>query len=199
MIDKNRDVILLTDKHFIGDPCRTCGSLVRYKIRRRCVLCTDAYRRKYYQKNRDTWREYARQYDATHKEQKAKRWRDYYTANKERVAAYKRKWATRARSKECARASYRKWAKANPEKTRAARHLRRARLANAKGDFTAAEFLALCEHYDNKCLCCGEIKKLTVDHVIPLSKGGDNDIHNIQPLCKSCNSKKHTKSTDYRK
>ena len=49
------------------------------------------------------------------------------------------------------------------------------------------------------CLCCGKIDvALTMDHVIPLSKGGEHNISNIQPLCGICNSKKNTKAIDYR-
>lgn len=55
------------------------------------------------------------------------------------------------------------------------------------------------EKYGRKCLCCGATKNLSIDHVVPLSKGGVNDISNYQPLCKSCNSKKGTRKTDYRK
>jgi 5-methylcytosine-specific restriction endonuclease McrA len=40
--------------------------------------------------------------------------------------------------------------------------------------------------------------ELTVDHVIPLSVGGTNWLKNLQPLCSSCNSSKHTKHIDYR-
>ncbi len=78
-------------------------------------------------------------------------------------------------------------------------HKRRVELAENGGDYTLEEWADLCEKYDNKCLCCGKSNvKLTVDHVIPVSKGGQNTIENIQPLCKSCNSKKRTSATDYR-
>jgi hypothetical protein len=43
------------------------------------------------------------------------------------------------------------------------------------------------------CNKCGETESLTVDHILALSKGGDNCLENYQLLCKSCNSKKHTK------
>lgn len=75
---------------------------------------------------------------------------------------------------------------------------RRARKKQAPGEFTAAEFEALCRAAGGKCLCCSRRRKLVPDHVIPLSKGGANDISNIQPLCKSCNGRKKDNSWDFR-
>lgn len=49
------------------------------------------------------------------------------------------------------------------------------------------------------CLCCGTTKNITIDHVIPIYKGGENHISNYQPLCLSCNSKKGINKSDYRK
>lgn len=40
------------------------------------------------------------------------------------------------------------------------------------------------------CAYCGRhrnIKYMTVDHIIPLSKGGTDDISNLQCTCKMCN------------
>ena len=70
---------------------------------------------------------------------------------------------------------------------------RYAREKGAKGSHTLNEWLCLKDMFENKCANCKKEEKLTKDHIIPLSKGGTDFIENIQPLCKSCNSKKHNK------
>ena len=72
---------------------------------------------------------------------------------------------------------------ANIERRRIAVIIRRQRLAQNGGSFSAAEWQALREAYGNRCLACGLEKPLTPDHVIPLVLGGRSDIENIQPLC----------------
>lgn len=57
--------------------------------------------------------------------------------------------------------------------------------------------------FNNSCVCCGykfeDGNHPTKDHVIPRSHGGTDDISNLQPLCRQCNSSKRNRhSTDYR-
>lgn len=51
---------------------------------------------------------------------------------------------------------------------------------------------------DGNCLSCGSSENLTIDHITPLSKGGDNSHDNLQLLCRNCNSKKSTSECDFR-
>lgn len=46
------------------------------------------------------------------------------------------------------------------------------------------------------CQSCGKTCKetnLSIDHIIPLSRGGKNDISNLQTLCLTCNQQKTDK------
>ena len=75
---------------------------------------------------------------------------------------------------------------------------RKERLRLAGGFHTEHEWELLKIQYNNTCpACMDKSKKLTKDHIIPISKGGSNNIENIQPLCKRCNSKKHTITHKY--
>lgn len=52
---------------------------------------------------------------------------------------------------------------------------------------------------DHTCQYCMQKfadKKLTIDHVVPLSKGGSHDWTNVVTACSSCNNKKGDKSLE---
>lgn len=86
--------------------------------------------------------------------------------------------------------SHRKYVLKNPERIAHLKARRYARERNAEGSHTLEEWKELCEKFDNKCAKCKESKKLTKDHIKPLSAGGSDYISNIQPLCRNCNSRK---------
>jgi HNH endonuclease len=59
--------------------------------------------------------------------------------------------------------------------------------------FTLLEWETIKENQGGKCNDCHEVKKLTMDHIHPLSKSGAHNKENIQGLCHSCNSRKKDK------
>lgn len=75
--------------------------------------------------------------------------------------------------------------------------VRATRLRENGGTHTEEEWDKLKEDFNNTCPCCLTSNELVKDHIIPLALGGRNDIQNIQPLCRSCNAKKHTKEIRY--
>lgn len=171
--------------------------------------------KQYYEENKERLRERSRRYgkenpekrqaarrrrleaDPTINQRNARRWRAR-NPNRARIAS--KLW--RETYPDRARESYRRWRRKHPETDRI--HLRqsgrrrRARERQAEGNHSHAEWLALCAKYDHRCLCCGEQKPLTEDHVIPLALGGTDYITNIQPLCGECNSRKGARIVDYR-
>lgn len=49
---------------------------------------------------------------------------------------------------------------------------------------------AVFQRDGHQCRHCSAKSPLTIDHIIPQSKGGSDEICNLQTLCRSCNSKK---------
>lgn len=152
----------------------------------RCKPCRRVQVARHREGNKEHYKQYFRNLEKTEKrKQQRTRYRREALADSER----RKKLASRVRS----------WRQRNHAAAVAQWSRRRAREHGAEGSYTAAEFEALCEVYGNLCLRCGDKDApLTPDHVVPLSLGGSNWISNIQPLCRSCNSRKNVKVIDYR-
>jgi 5-methylcytosine-specific restriction endonuclease McrA len=47
-----------------------------------------------------------------------------------------------------------------------------------------------------KCVYCGSGANLTLDHVLPRSRGGDNSWENLVTCCRKCNAKKDDRTPE---
>jgi hypothetical protein len=57
-------------------------------------------------------------------------------------------------------------------------------------------FERIRERDEHACVYCGHTKYLTLDHILPLSRGGNNDELNLAIACRPCNSKKNAKTPE---
>ena len=49
------------------------------------------------------------------------------------------------------------------------------------------------------CLACGSTANLTIAHILPVSRGGNSAIENLQTLCASCAKEIHGTEVNFRK
>jgi len=135
----------------------------------------------------------------------------YYLAHRKRIKDRSKKWYLEHREESILYNTKRnkdnakqhsgyteKYRRKNPIRYALYEHIRRTRKTRAGGSFTPEQWTVLCTLHHNLCISCGKKRKLTPDHVVPVSKGGTSDISNIQPLCGPCNSSKGSKEKDYR-
>lgn len=74
----------------------------------------------------------------------------------------------------------------------------RLALARQKATHTEREWGAILSICGFKCVSCGADKGIVKDHILPIYQGGSDGIENLQPLCRSCNSRKGPDSADLR-
>lgn len=138
--------------------------------------------------NREKLRERQRLWRETNLERSREIKRNSYARNRDEINAKQREENRTEARKEFMREYLRKHRADNPELYRAYVHTRRARASGGK--YTPEEWDAKLAEFSGSCAYCGSEELITRDHVIPLSRGGTNDISNIVPACRPCNFRK---------
>ncbi len=86
------------------------------------------------------------------------------------------------------------WRAKNPDKSKEATHRYRTRKLNAY--VAPVDFEEIYQRDNGLCKICGQLverSKATLDHIIPLSKGGTHEPSNVQIAHGPCNSSKGAK------
>lgn len=115
----------------------------------------------------------------------------------EKVRASYRAWEKANPEKKAE--NLKRWKKNNPEKVKAAAMVvtqrRRARLAGMASTLTTKTWREILEYFGYACAYCLRTdKKLSIDHIQPVSKGGATTPENVVPACLPCNISKHNHS-----
>jgi len=166
------------------------------------------------EKHKDYLKEYKNKWYLENRERLLKKKSKYYEEYRKECIEYSIKWNKEHPDKRAVNSKIwkinhlseyieynKKWVRDNPEKIQAKSqrsHYRRKTLEkNYINTLTSKEWLDILEVYNYRCAYCDvefDCENLpTRDHIIPLTKGGNNVKENIIPACRSCNSKKNNK------
>jgi len=216
------DAILVSERDgIVVKKCTMCGelkSLVEFSVNKRnktdgrqpkCKLCN----KRYYQKNKKRVIKRVRSHYKENngqilerrvelrkrpkaKKKKAELDNKYYFENKEKIQGYYKDWAKGNRDK--LRKNSRRWYHNNLEHARMLSRIstqkrRKWSRQNGNNTLTAIECENLIKQHSYCEYCNIKNVPFVIEHIVPLSKGGQNCLSNVTIACYPCNLSKGNK------
>ena len=65
-----------------------------------------------------------------------------------------------------------------------------------RAPMSRTKVIAVMKKSDSRCVYCASDEDLQIDHILPHSRGGTNDLNNLQMLCRKCNLSKGAKTME---
>ncbi len=156
----------------------------KYGLQSQCKDCYNANNRDYYKENikkerarskkyneahREEIREQQRKYDAEHREEKRKRYKEYYKTPQGQIVAFNGR-------------------------------IKRRQKEEQQGDgVTKEQWLEMMKYFEFKCAYSGitlNTNNRSIDHIVPLAKGGAHEIWNCVPMDRGLNCGKRDKDLE---
>lgn len=128
------------------------------------------YSKSWFQENKERLRDVRRKWSAANRERRNEKQRERNRANPELQKGYQRRWKER-----------------NPDSVRALYLSRRS-----KKKFPSSFIIKLRRLQNDRCIVClvGLTSGFHVDHITPVTMGGEHELDNFQLLCAPCNQAK---------
>jgi 5-methylcytosine-specific restriction endonuclease McrA len=163
--------------------------------------------REYYQENKDKIKTCAKQYRENNLEKCRLNSKSYRERNKGILSIKKKVWANANKGKR--NISTKKWVINNPEKAKEmGKNWRKLNLVKGRlyshkynslkkqngGVVEKSDIESLLLAQKSRCFYCdSKLGKYEIEHIIPLSKGGEHKLYNIVLACVHCNRTKGNK------
>jgi len=196
---RQRQRALLLKDQLLTKRCSICKEVKLYSDFNHNKRSKDGYanlcrscKKQYYLLHRREIQSYGRDYYHLHRAGQLIKMRKFYSENKD---YFRRRYQDQ---KERLLNLNRLWSKTRDGKISITRNnfKRRALLQSCKiNDLTLSEIENLLNK-SSRCPICGwpfnSMRKKSIDHITPLSKGGNNTLLNMQVICLPCNASKGT-------
>jgi len=172
--------------------------------RSKCRLCEAEDAREYRKQNPEAQKLADLNYKLKHPEKRKQIWGEYYRKNKEELLAKNKIYRDKNRqkvlgiyksyrenNKEKIAKAFTKYRLANPDVYVRSQHNKRAKMAGVEVFVISRRDIK--KILNSSCTYCGSTKRISVDHVIPISRGGNHSVGNLTAACFSCNSSKNNR------
>lgn len=188
----DRDIARASERKYrMLNPEKVLETARRYRDSHRKEI--QQRQREKYNSNPEKYRNASRESQHRHREKYKEYNKTYYENNiekeRQRSLNYQRKNRIVVREKQ------RLYRLSNLNKDRIKSQRRRSRKKGASGKYTLADIANQLKSQHSKCYYCGvNLDDIyTIEHVVPLSRGGSNAPDNIVISCPHCNFSKGTK------
>jgi 5-methylcytosine-specific restriction endonuclease McrA len=165
-------------RYFTGKKCPNGHTSERYTKTGNCCECLLLNANKWRANNPHKVKLYSKKYHVDNRDDRNLKSRLWHSSNKDKHKQLNKEWH---------------------EKNKTSRVIheakRRALKKSIGGSFTKKDINLILYKQKNQCVYCNVniSTGFHIDHIKPISKGGDNSKENIQVLCKRCNLSKYNK------